>query len=98
MTITKTSDAGKLTLAVEGRIDINTAPELDSEITASIEGVNELVIDMEQVVYISSAGLRVLLSAQKKMSAQGTMTLTNVSEDLMGIFEVTGFAEILSIQ
>lgn len=98
MEIIKKVEAEKLTLAIEGRLDSTTAPELDNEVQASIVGVKELVFDFDKLEYVSSAGLRVLLSAQKKMNEQGTMIVTNVADDIMGIFEVTGFVDILNIQ
>lgn len=98
MEIIKKEDAGKMTIAIEGRLDSTTAPELENEVEASIAGVNELVFDFDKLEYVSSAGLRVLLSAQKKMNEQGTMTLINVSDEIMGIFEITGFVDILNIQ
>ena len=98
MKIVKTNEAEKLTLAIEGRLDTSTSPELEGEIQASIEDVKELIFDLEKLEYVSSAGLRVLLSTQKKMNAQGSMVVTNVSEDIMEIFEVTGFVDILTIQ
>ena len=98
MEIIKKVEAEKLTFAIEGRLDSTTAPELDNEVQASIVGVKELVFDFDKLEYVSSAGLRVLLSAQKKMNEQGTMIVTNVDDDIMGIFEVTGFVDILNIQ
>ena len=98
MEIIKKEDAGKMTIAIEGRLDSTTAPELENEVEASIAGVKELVFDFDKLEYVSSAGLRVLLSTQKKMNEQGTMTLINVSDEIMGIFEITGFVDILNIQ
>ena len=98
MTIKKDIDGTKLTLAVEGRLDTVTSPELDQELKDSLEGIEELVLDLTELQYISSAGLRVLLSAQKTMNKQGTMLLTGVGETVMEVFEVTGFADILTIQ
>ena len=89
---------GKLCIALEGRLDTVTAPQLESEIKSSIDGITELVIDSEKLEYISSAGLRVLLSAQKIMSKQGSMIVKNVSEEVKEIFEVTGFSDILTIE
>ncbi|MBR4342163.1 MAG: STAS domain-containing protein [Lachnospiraceae bacterium] len=90
--------AEKLCVALEGRLDTVTAPQLESEIKASLEGVTELTIDAKKLEYISSAGLRVLLSAQKIMSKQGSMKVKNVSEEVNEIFEVTGFSDILTIE
>ena len=98
MTINKTTEGSKTTLALEGRLDTNTAPQLEDEIKANIEGVTELVFDLKELVYVSSAGLRVLLSAQKIMNKQGSMVIRNANEEVMEIFEVTGFVDILSIE
>ena len=84
--------------ALEGRLDTVTAPELEQEMKASLDGVTELRLDFEKLEYISSAGLRVLLSAQKQMNQQGTMTLYHVNQTIMEIFEVTGFSDILTIE
>ncbi|MBR3493554.1 MAG: STAS domain-containing protein [Bacteroidales bacterium] len=94
----KTQEGNKLTIALEGRLDTMTAPELDQELRSSLEGIQELVVDMAQLEYVSSAGLRVLLSAQKVMNKQGEMVVRNVSEQIMEVFEVTGFTDILNIQ
>ncbi len=96
--IHKTKENAKTILAPEGRLDTLTAPELESAIDASLEGVQVLVLDFKELEYISSAGLRVLLMAQKKMSKQGEMKLIHVGETIMEIFEVTGFADILTIE
>lgn len=97
MTITKNQNGKTLTLALEGRLDTTTAPQLEAEIKA-IEGVNELVMDFAQLVYISSAGLRVVLGAQKKMTALGKMIIKNVNDTIKEVFEVTGFSDILTIE
>ena len=97
MTITKTQNGSSVTMNVEGRLDTTTAPELDKEITA-LADANELTIDFEKLDYISSAGLRVLLSAHKTFSKKGGMTITNVNEIVMDIFDVTGFKDILTIK
>jgi anti-sigma B factor antagonist len=97
MNINKELNGNQLTLAIEGRIDTKTAPELELVLKDSLSGVQELVFDFEQVAYISSAGLRVLLVAQKQMNAKGKMKVINANEDLMEIFEITGFADILTI-
>ena len=91
-------NASELTVVLSGRLDTNTAPELEKELNASLEGVNALTIDMEKLDYISSAGLRVLLAAQKTMNRQGSMKVKNANEIIMEIFEVTGFADILTIE
>ncbi len=98
MTLTKTTNGSKLTIAAEGRIDTTTAPELDQTIKESVDGADSLVLDLAEVSYISSAGLRVLLSAHKIMSKKGGMTVTNASDDIMEIFEITGFSDILNIK
>ena len=98
MTINKNLEGTVLTVAVEGRIDTTTAPDLEKELKGSLGNASELIIDFKDVEYISSAGLRVLLSAQKIMNKQGSMKLIGVSEDIMEIFEVTGFSDILTIE
>ena len=97
MTINQKSEGEKLAVSVEGRIDTKTAPELEAALQASLDGVKELVIDLADTVYISSAGLRVLLIAQKRMNKQGDMTVIHANDDLMEIFEVTGCSDILTI-
>ncbi|MBR0035817.1 MAG: STAS domain-containing protein [Synergistaceae bacterium] len=98
LTITKETSADALTLALEGRLDTTTAPQLETELNASMPGVKALVFDMSKLAYISSAGLRVLLKAQKTMNKQGTMTIKNAGAEILEIFEVTGFDEILNIE
>ena len=98
MTINKEFQDNVLTIALEGRLDTLTAPDLDSELKASMEDADSLVLDMKALDYISSAGLRVLLSAQKVMSRKGGMKLINVNETVMEVFEVTGFSELLTIE
>ena len=98
MTLTKTQNADNLTIALEGRLDTTTAPELEAELNASLPGVKALTLDFTSLDYISSAGLRVVLSAQKTMSKQGGMKLTGVSADIMEVFEITGFSDILTIE
>ncbi len=98
MTINKNQDGSKLEIALEGRLDTMTAPALEEEVKSSIEGIKELVFDLKDLVYVSSAGLRVLLSAQKTMNKQGSMTIKNANEEVMEIFEVTGFIDILNIE
>lgn len=97
MTINRTVEGTSLTLALEGRLDTTTAPQLDAEIKNSLKGVTQLTIDMEKLVYLSSAGLRVILAAQKKMNRQGKMLIRNVCDTIMEVFEVTGFTDILTI-
>lgn len=97
MTITKNAEETKLTLAIEGRIDTTTAPQFEAEINA-IADVTELVLDFAGVEYISSAGLRVVLKAQKLMNQNGKMKLVNVNDDVMDVFDITGFLDILTIE
>lgn len=96
--IDKTADEGKVTFTLEGRLDTLTAPDLEKKIMDSIDGISELIIDFKGVDYISSAGLRVLLSSLKLMNKQGSMKVVNVCEAVMEIFEVTGFTDILTIE
>ncbi|MBR4905591.1 MAG: STAS domain-containing protein [Clostridia bacterium] len=98
LNIKSQKNASELTVALSGRLDTNTAPELEKTLNASLEGVNALTIDMEKLDYISSAGLRVLLAAQKTMNRQGSMKVKNANEIIMEIFEVTGFSDILTIE
>ena len=98
MTITKHTDGKALTLTLEGRLDTTTAPELEAELNASLDGVRELTLDLEQTAYLSSAGLRVILGAQKRMNKQGRMVVRHVNETIMEVFEVTGFVDILTIE
>ncbi len=98
MTIQKKMDNDRLTVALEGRLDTVTAPQLEEELKGSFDGVKELVFDLEKLDYISSAGLRVLLWSQKNMNKQGSMIIRSAKEDLMEIFEVTGFIDIFSFE
>ena len=98
MTIEKTQNGSALTLALSGRLDTTTAPQLESEIKASLDGVTSLTLDFASLDYISSAGLRVLLAAQKTMNRQGTMVICNVCDDIREVFEITGFSDILTIE
>ena len=98
MNLTKKTNDTELTIAIEGRVDTVTSPELEKLIQASVDGMETLVIDMANVEYISSAGLRVLLSAHKLMAKKGGMKVKNAGEDIMEIFEVTGFSDILDIE
>lgn len=97
MTITKTLENKKAILSVEGWLDTNSAPELGREIEA-LSDIESLILDFDKLEYISSAGLRILLSAQKIMNKQGSMVIRNVNEDVMDIFDITGFADILTIE
>ncbi len=98
MTITKTVKGNEIAFALEGRLDTTTAPQFDAEIKENINGIEKLVMDFEKLEYISSAGLRVLLAAQKIMNKQGKMVLHNVNESVMEVFEVTGFSDVLTIE
>ncbi len=97
MTIQKTRNGNTLTIAPESRLDTMTAPELEGLLKESLEGVTELVFDLEKLDYISSAGLRVLLSAQKTMNRQGSMKVLHANETILEIFEITGFSDILTL-
>ena len=98
MNIIKTSEGTKQILTLEGRLDTTTAPQLEAEIKGGLTGVTELVLDFAQLEYLSSAGLRVLLAAQKTMNKQGSMVICHANETILEIFEVTGFIDILTIQ
>ena len=98
MTIEKNANGSALTLKVIGRLDTTTAPQLEACVRESIPGVSELTIDFVDLDYISSAGLRVLLSTQKEMNKQGSMKVVNVNEMVMEVFEITGFVDVLTIE
>lgn len=98
LTITRSIENAKAVFALDGRLDTVTAPNLEKELKDSLDGVSELTLDFEKLEYISSAGLRVLLSAQKTMSKQGAMKVVHVNETIQEIFEVTGFADILTVE
>jgi len=98
MTIEKTVNGTELTMTLSGRLDTTTAPQLETQLKESIDGVEHLVLDFAALEYLSSAGLRVLLSAQKIMNKQGSMVVRNVNETIAEIFEVTGFCDILTIE
>ena len=98
LNIEKKTNGNELTVALTGRLDTTTAPQFEKELKESLDGVTALTIDMTALEYISSAGLRVLLSAQKTMNRQGQMKLTHVNETILEIFEVTGFSDILTIE
>ncbi|SCY65907.1 STAS domain-containing protein [Butyrivibrio sp. INlla14] len=98
LNINKTLAGNDLNISLEGRLDTMTAPDLEALLTASLGGVENLVFDFAKLEYISSAGLRVLLSAQKTMNKQGTMVVRNATEEVKEIFEVTGFSDILTIE
>ena len=97
MEIKKQQTDSVLNVALSGRLDTVTAPELDASLK-DLSGVTELILDFAQLSYISSAGLRVILALQKAMSRQGSMKLTHVSSDVMEVFEITGFCDILTIE
>lgn len=97
MIINKQKDGTKLELALEGRLDTTTSPSLEAELKQSVDGITELVFDFEKLEYISSAGLRIMLAAQKVMNKQGSMVVKNVNEVVSEVFEVTGFSDILTI-
>lgn len=98
MIINKTIEQKKLTVALQGRLDTTTAPELEKELEVSLAEVNELVFDFKELEYISSAGLRVILKAQKLMKNKGSMKLVGVNDMIMEVFEITGFVDILTIE
>ena len=98
MTIDKQQNGSELTLTLNGRLDTTTAPELETAIKENIAGVTNLVMDFAGLEYLSSAGLRVILSAQKTMNKQGEMVIRNVNETINEVFEITGFIDILTIE
>ena len=98
LNINKTVGNGKAAFSLEGRLDTVTSPSLEAELKDSLDGVSELTLDFGKLEYVSSAGLRVLLAAQKEMNKKGVMKLTHVGETIMEIFEVTGFSDILTIE
>ena len=98
MTINKIKESDSLKIALEGRLDTLTAPKLDAEIQGALDGIKSLVFDFEKLAYISSAGLRILLSAQKVMNKQGTMVIKNAGPEIREIFDVTGFSDILTLE
>ena len=98
MTIEKKINGEALTLIVSGRLDTQTAPELEKELDSILSDLKELTFDMTNLEYVSSAGLRVILKAQKAMNAQGSMKLTGVNDSIMEVFDITGFLDILTIE
>jgi len=98
LNISKKENGKELTIALEGRLDTTTAPLLENELKSVIEGKTALTMDFEKLEYISSAGLRVLLSAQKIMNKQGSMKIIHVCPEVLDIFEVTGFSDILTVE
>ena len=97
MTINKTQNGSALTIALEGRLDTSTAPQLEATLS-ELSGVTALTLDFAKLEYISSAGLRVLLAAQKLMNKQGKMVITHVNDTIQEVFEITGFSDILTIE
>jgi anti-sigma B factor antagonist len=98
MKINKTTNQTAMTLAIEGRLDTTTAPELETVVRNEINGITDLTFDLKALEYISSAGLRVLLAAQKIMNKQGSMVITGCNDEILEIFDITGFSDILTIQ
>ncbi|MBE6817675.1 MAG: STAS domain-containing protein [Ruminococcaceae bacterium] len=98
MTIQKTIEGSAMTLGIEGRLETTTAPSLEEVIRNELEGITELTFDFSQLEYISSAGLRVILAAQKIMNNQGSMRVTGANDIVMEVFELTGFADIITIE
>ncbi|MBO5536266.1 MAG: STAS domain-containing protein [Clostridia bacterium] len=98
MTINKSENGSAMTISLEGRLDTTTSPALEKELNEVLPKINELVFDFSKLEYISSAGLRVLLTAHKAMSRKGGMKVTNVNEIVQEVFDVTGFSDILTIE
>lgn len=98
MVIVKNQNGTALELVLSGRLDTTTAPMLETEVKENLEGITDLTMDFEKLEYISSAGLRVLLAAQKTMNKQGNMVIKNVNDDIKEVFDITGFADILTIE
>ena len=98
MTIEKNIENGKVTLTVSGRLDTTTAPELEAALDGVLEDAKDLVFDFSNLEYVSSAGLRVILKAQKTMNTKGSMKLTGVNDSIMEVFDITGFLDILTIE
>jgi len=98
MTIDKSQNGAELIITLSGRLDTTTAPQLESELKAGLDGVESLILDFAELAYLSSAGLRVLLAAQKIMNKQGSMVVRHVNETIAEVFEITGFCDILTIE
>ena len=98
MTIDKSQNGAELIITLSGRLDTTPAPQLESELKASLDGVESLILDFAELAYLSSAGLRVLLAAQKIMNRQGSMVVRHVNETIAEVFEITGFCDILTIE
>lgn len=97
MNISKKLEGTRLTIVLEGRLDAATSPSLELELKQSLDGITELIFDFEKLEYISSAGLRILLAAQKLMNKQEGMAVKNVNEVIAEVFEVTGFSDVLTV-
>ena len=98
MKIEQKKNENTLTIALEGRLDTTTSPELEAALSGALEGVETLIMDFGKLAYLSSAGLRVLLATQKRMNKQGKMIIKNVNETIMEVFDITGFVDILTIE
>ncbi|MBP5638923.1 MAG: STAS domain-containing protein [Victivallales bacterium] len=98
MNISKTQEGSTLTLSLEGRLDTTTAPELETLLSSSLDGITSLILDFSKLEYLSSAGLRVILTAQKRMTTQGSMKLMHVNDTIKEVFEITGFLDFLTIE
>lgn len=98
MTIHQERDGGILTIKLEGRLETTTAPELEAALKEGLDGITEFVLDLDRLEYLSSAGLRVILAAQKRMNRQGEMIVRHVNDTIMEVFEITGFVDVLTIE
>lgn len=98
MTIDKKVNGSELVMGINGRLDTSTAPQFEAALKSSLDGVKKLILDFENLEYVSSAGLRVILTTQKLMNKQGEMVIKNVSEVVLEVFEITGFVDILTIE
>lgn len=98
MTIEKNLNEASLTVKIIGRLDTTTSPELEADMNTAMDGITDLVLDLESMEYISSAGLRVILKMQKRMNSQGSMKLIHANESVMEVFYITGFNDILTIE
>ena len=98
MTINKTLNEKELVIEIEGRLDTTTAPELENELKSSLDGIEILIMNLEKLEYISSAGIRVILTTQKTMSKQGKLIIKNVNESIMEVFDITGMTYLLTIE
>lgn len=98
MTIEKNVNGAELTIILTGRLDTTTSPKLETELRAGLSGISRLILDFAHLEYLSSAGLRVILAAQKVMNRQGSMVIKNVNETVQEVFDITGFSDILTIE